>query len=107
MFLGMFLGTIFLMATALIIYYKQLSEGYLDRERFRIMQQVGLDRREIRKMIRSQILIVFFLPLLAAGVHLAAAFPIVTRLLAVMNLTNSGPVSYTHLICWQPMTAPP
>lgn len=90
MFLGMFLGTIFLMATALIIYYKQLSEGYLDRERFRIMQQVGLDRREIRKMIRSQILIVFFLPLLAAGVHLAAAFPIVTRLLAVMNLTNSG-----------------
>jgi len=90
LFLGLFLGLVFLIATVLIIYYKQLSEGYDDRERFEIMQQVGLSRPEIRKAIRSQILVVFFLPLGTAVVHICFAFKLITRLLLVLNLTNTG-----------------
>lgn len=88
LFLGLFLGIIFLMATALIIYYKQLSEGYDDRERFEIMQKVGLSQKEIKKAIHSQIVVVFFLPLCMAIVHIAFAFKIITELLTVFNLTN-------------------
>ena len=76
------------MATVLIIYYKQVTEGYDDKSRFEIMQKVGLSKAEIRRSIRSQILLMFFLPLAAAAVHISAAFPIITRLLAAMNLTN-------------------
>lgn len=89
-FLGIFLGSLFLMATALIIYYKQLSEGYEDRQRFEIMQKVGMSKREVRRSISSQILIVFFLPLVTAMVHIAFAFPLMRRLLALMNLYNGG-----------------
>ena len=87
-FLGIFLGILFLMATVLIIYYKQISEGYDDKERFGIMQKVGMSKIEIKKTIRTQILIVFFLPLVSTVVHIAFAFPITTKLLAILNLTN-------------------
>lgn len=90
LFIGIFLGFIFMVATVLIIYYKQVSEGYDDRERFEIMQKVGMDKQEVRRCVRSQVLTVFFLPLLAALVHLGFAFPIITRLLAILNLTNIG-----------------
>ena len=88
-FLGLFLGALFLMAAVLIIYYKQISEGFEDRERFAIMRKVGLSRREVRSAIRSQVLTVFFLPLIAAGIHVAAAFPLMSRLLALLYLSNT------------------
>ncbi len=87
-FIGIFLGTLFLMATVLIIYYKQISEGYDDKARFEIMQKVGMSKDEIRKTIRSQILMVFFLPLATTVVHIAFAFPMITKLLGVFNLRN-------------------
>ena len=88
LFLGIFLGAIFIMATVLIIYYKQVTEGYDDKIRFEIMQKVGLSKAEIRSSIRSQILMMFFLPLAASGVHIMFAFPMIARLLALMNMTN-------------------
>jgi putative ABC transport system permease protein len=84
LFLGILLSIIFIFATALIIYYKQISEGYEDRERFFIMQKVGMSQREVKGTIKSQILLVFFLPLLVAAVHTAFAFPILTRLLRAL-----------------------
>ncbi len=90
LFLGIFLGAIFIMATVLIIYYKQVTEGYDDRARFEIMQKVGLSKEEIRCSIRSQLLLMFFLPLAAAALHIAFAFPMTARLLALMNLTDVG-----------------
>jgi len=87
-FLGLFLGTLFILGTVLIIYYKQISEGYDDKARFAIMRKVGLSRDEVKKAIRFQVLSVFFLPLVMAVVHIAAAFPAVSRLLAILNLTN-------------------
>jgi putative ABC transport system permease protein len=84
LFLGILLSIIFIFATALIIYYKQISEGYEDRERFFIMQKVGMSQSEVKGAIKSQILLVFFLPLLVAAVHTAFAFPILTRLLRVL-----------------------
>lgn len=88
LFLGLFLGTLFMMATALIIYYKQISEGYDDKERFQIMQKVGMSKAEIKATIRSQVLKVFFLPIIAAAIHIAASFKMITKLLALLNLTN-------------------
>lgn len=87
-FLGIFLGSLFLMATVLIIYYKQISEGYDDKDRFGIMQKVGMSKIEIKKTIRSQVLMVFFLPLITTMLHIAFAFPMITKLLIVLNLTN-------------------
>ena len=87
-FIGIFLSLIFVVATVLIIYYKQISEGYDDKDRFQIMQKVGMDRREIRKAINSQVLIVFFLPLVTAGIHVAFAFPIMERLMLMLGLNN-------------------
>lgn len=97
LFLGLFLGLAFLIATVLIIYYKQLSEGYEDKERFEIMQKVGLSRREIKKAIHSQILIVFFLPLVTAVIHIAFAFKMITKLLLLLNLTNTALFAYCTL----------
>jgi len=77
-----------MMATALIIYYKQISEGYDDKERFQIMQKVGMSKAEIKATIRSQVLKVFFLPIIAAAIHIAASFKMITKLLALLNLTN-------------------
>lgn len=87
-FLGIFLGTLFIMANVIIMYYKQISEGYDDRKRFDIMQKVGLSRDEVKMTIRSQVLTVFFLPLAAAGIHIAAAFKMITKLLFLLNLSN-------------------
>lgn len=88
-FLGIFLGTLFIMATILIIYYKQISEGYEDKERYEIMQKVGVSKKDIKKSIHSQILTVFFLPLITAGIHTVFAFPIITRILVVFGLVNT------------------
>lgn len=87
-FLGVFLGVLFLMAAVLIIYYKQISEGYEDRQRFQIMQQVGLERRQIKRSINRQILVVFFLPLLAAALHLLFDFRLMVLLLQLFAMTN-------------------
>ena len=87
-FLGILLSIVFLFATVLIIYYKQISEGYEDRARFEIMQKVGMTRRDIRKSIDSQILTVFFAPLVFAGLHLSFAFPMVWKLLQLLRLKN-------------------
>ena len=88
LFLGMFLGIVFLMATVLIIYYKQVSEGYEDNTRFEIMRKVGLSEREARRAIRSQILTVFFMPILVAAIHIAFDFNLVVLLLRLFSLTN-------------------
>lgn len=88
LFLGIFLGTLFLMATGLIIYYKQISEGYEDKERFHIMQKVGMSKEEVKRTIRTQTLMVFFLPLMMAIVHIAFAFPVITKILSLFALTN-------------------
>lgn len=88
LFLGMFLGLLFLMATALIIYYKQISEGYDDRHKFIIMEKVGMTKSEVKRSIHSQILTIFFLPLIVAGCHVAGAFPLIRRVLAIFALTN-------------------
>ncbi len=88
LFIGIFVGALFLLSTVLLIYYKQISEGYDDRENYQIMQKVGMDRREVRRVIRSQILAVFFLPLLGAFLHVAFAFRVMTMLLEVMFVAN-------------------
>lgn len=87
-FIGIYLGSMFIMATVLIIYYKQISEGYDDRERYQIMQKVGMSKKEVKRSIRSQVLSVFFLPLVVAAIHVAVAFKVMTKILGVLNLTN-------------------
>lgn len=88
-FLGILLGGMFLMGTAMIIYYKQMSEGYEDKQRFEIMRKVGMSSREVRSSIRRQILMVFFLPLLMAILHIIMAFPLVKRLLLMLGMANT------------------
>ena len=88
-FLGIFLSIIFLAATVLIIYYKQVTEGYEDEARFGIMRKVGMTTRDIRKSINSQMLTVFFLPLITAALHVGFAFPMVQKLLIMFNLRNT------------------
>ena len=88
LFLGIFLGILFLMATTLIIYYKQISEGYEDQDKFHIMEKVGMTHKEIKSSIQSQVLLVFFIPLFIATIHVCAAFPLIVRLLYIFNLTN-------------------
>lgn len=87
-FVGLFLGSLFLIGTALIIYYKQVTEGYADQRRFAIMQRIGMGQEEVKKTIRNQILMVFFLPLTVAGIHILFAFKMISKLLGVFNLTN-------------------
>ena len=94
-FLGLFQGFLFIMAAVLIIYYKQISEGYEDRERYRIMQDVGLERRMVKSSISSQILVVFFAPLLVAAIHVAFDFKLMLHLLAMFGLHEGG----TTLLC--------
>lgn len=88
-FIGIFLGLLFIVATILIIYYKQISEGYDDRERYVIMQKVGMGQAEVKRSIHSQILTVFFLPLITAGVHTAFAFPVISKILALLSMSNT------------------
>lgn len=90
LFLGLFLGLLFMFATVLIIYYKQISEGYDDKERYSILKKVGMSYDEIKVSIRSQILIIFFLPLTFAFLHIAFAFKMITQLLVLFNLTNTS-----------------
>ena len=88
-FLGIFLGTMFLMVTVMIIFYKQTSEGYDDKERYEIMEKVGMSNAEVKKSIQSQVRMVFFLPIVTAAIHVAAAFPMLRRLLVMFNLTDT------------------
>ena len=89
LFLGILLGFVCLFSTILIIYYKQISEGYEDRERFQIMEKIGMEAREIKKTIGSQLVLQFFLPLATAALHTAAAFPILLKLLKILMLSNT------------------
>lgn len=88
LFVGIFLGILFLLATVLIIYYKQITEGYEDSERYQIMQKVGMSLTEVKRSIRSQILLVFFLPLAVAVLHMAAAFNMMSKLLLALQIPN-------------------
>ncbi len=96
-YLGIILSVVFLTATVLIIYYKQITEGYEDESRFTIMQKIGMTKTDIKKSINSQMLTVFLLPLLTAVLHVCFAFPLVQKLLALFNLTNI-PLMITVLV---------
>jgi len=98
-FLGVIFGTVFICAAVLIMYYKQLSEGYEDRERFGILQKVGMTKTEIRKCVNSQVLTVFFLPLAAAALHIFFAFPIMSRLLMLFGLNDTAFLAVVTLCC--------
>ena len=87
-FLGILLGIVFIIGAVLIMYYKQITEGYEDKGRFDILQKVGMTKREIKKSINSQVLTIFFMPLVAAGLHVAFAFPLIRKILALFSLTN-------------------
>ena len=99
-YLAIILSIVFLLAAVLIIYYKQISEGYEDQARFEIMQKVGMTKREIRKSINSQLLTVFFLPLVGAGLHLVFAFPMICKILSLFNLTNLNLFTIVTFICF-------
>ena len=99
-FIGLMLSIVFIFATVLIIYYKQISEGYEVVGRFEIMRKVGMTREEIKKNINSQLLVVFFIPLAFAGMHLAFAFPMIGKLLAIFGLHNKGLFIFTTLISY-------
>ena len=99
-FLGIMLSIVFLLAAVLIIYYKQISEGYEDQSRFDIMQKVGMTKKDIRRSINSQILTVFFSPLIMAGVHLAFAFSFIWKILMLFNLNNLPLVIMVTIICF-------
>lgn len=89
LFLGILLGSVCMFATVLIIYYKQISEGYEDKERFKIMEKIGMSRAEVKKTIDSQVLLVFFLPLITAGVHVAFAYPLLRKMLKILMLYDA------------------
>ena len=97
-FLGIMLSAVFICAAVLIIYYKQLSEGYEDAKRFEIMQKVGMTKQEIRRSINSQLLTVFFLPLIFAGLHLAFAFPFIRKILYMFSFYNTSFLVWTTVI---------
>ena len=96
--LGILLSVVFLAAAVLIIYYKQISEGYEDQARFGIMRKVGMTQRDIRKSINSQMLTVFFMPLIMAGIHLCFAFPMIRQLLTLFSLTELKPLLISTLV---------
>lgn len=99
-YLGILLSIVFLLAAVLIIYYKQVSEGYEDQARFEIMQKVGMTKKDIRRSINSQMLTVFFLPLITAGIHLCFAFPIIRKILLMFNLWNTNLLMATTAVCF-------
>ncbi|MBP3336620.1 MAG: ABC transporter permease [Ruminiclostridium sp.] len=100
LFLGIFLGLVFVFATVLIIYYKQVSEGYEDRERYATMRSVGMTEKEIKKSINSQVLTVFFAPLIFAGIHLSFAFPIILKAVKMLGFADSTLLLVANLICF-------
>lgn len=99
-FLGILLGIVFSCAAVLIMYYKQLSEGYEDQARFDIMQKVGMTKREIKKSINSQMLTVFFTPLIVSGVHLAFNFPLINRTIALLGFQNVHLLLISTVCCF-------
>ena len=99
-FLGIVLGTVFLLAAVMIIYYKQLSEGYEDYARYEIMQKVGMMKQDIRKSINSQMLTVFFSPLLMAGLHLCFAFPFLWKIMIMFGLDNRALIIGITVVCY-------
>lgn len=99
LFLAIFLGIIFALATVLIIYYKQITEGYEDCGRFEIMKKLGMTKKDIKSSINSQMLTVFFLPIIVACVHLAFAFPIVNKLLMCFGFNDTGFFALVNVIC--------
>lgn len=99
-FLGILLGIVFSCAAVLIMYYKQLSEGYEDQARFDIMQKVGMTKREIKKSINSQMLTVFFAPLLLAGTHLAFNFPLINRTISLLGFQNMQLLLLSTVVCF-------
>ena len=100
LFIGIFLSVIFLLATVLVVYYKQISEGYEDRDNFVILQQVGLDEKQTSTTIRKQILTVFFLPLFFSFLYLGVAYKMIAKIVAILGATNAGLVLQTTLsIC--------
>ena len=94
------LGTVFLFGTVLIMYYKQISEGYEDQDRFDILMKVGMSRKEVKQSINSQVLTVFFLPLIAAGVHLAFAFPLISQILMLLSATEERLLILVTVCCY-------
>ena len=99
LFLAIFLGIVFVLATVLIIYYKQVAEGYEDSGRFEIMKKLGMTRKDIKSSINSQMLTVFFLPIAAACVHLAFAFPIVNKLLMCFGFYDKSFFALVNVVC--------
>lgn len=100
LFIGIFLSFLFIMATVLIMYYKQITEGYEDKKRFEIMQKVGLNKREVKKTINSQVLTVFFLPLVVAAIHIVFVFPMIEKMLRLLYLDNTNLYIMTTVICF-------
>lgn len=90
LFVGGLLGLVFMFATVLIIYYKQIAEGYEDRKRFQIMEKVGMSEEEVKKAIHTQVRMVFFLPVIVAGIHTVVAFPILVKLLQILLLSKTS-----------------
>ena len=99
-FLGIVLSVVFIAAAALIIYYKQLAEGYEDQSRFAIMRKVGMTKGEIRKTVNSQVLTVFYAPLLLSGVHLAFAFPFIQKITILLGVSNMPLLLLTNAVCF-------
>lgn len=99
-FLGVLLGAVFLFGTVLIMYYKQISEGYEDQDRFDILMKVGMTRKEVKQSINSQVLTVFFLPLITAGVHLAFAYPLISKILLLMSATEESLLILVTVCCY-------
>ncbi len=99
-FLGIMLSIVFLLAAVLIIYYKQISEGYEDRTRFGIMQKVGMTKQDIRKSINSQMLTVFFTPLIMTGIHFAFAFPFLTKIFMLFGFDNTALSIGVSFVCF-------
>lgn len=104
-FLGIIFGSVFVLAAALIMYYKQISEGCDDRARFEILRKVGMNDRDIRRAVNSQVLTVFFAPLAVAGVHMAFAFPMLTKLLGLFGMRDTGFLALVTLICFSVFAA--
>ena len=99
-FLGILLGSVFILAAVLIMYYKQVSEGFEDNRRFEILRNVGMTKQEIRRSINSQVLTVFFMPLVAAGIHTAFAFSIISKLLRLFAMTDVGFLAMVTVCCY-------
>lgn len=99
-FLGIIFGGVFILAAVLIMYYKQISEGFDDRARFEILRKVGMNDRDIRRAVDSQVLTVFFAPLIAAGIHMIFAFPMLTKLLGLFAMRDTGFLALVTLVCY-------